>query len=37
MVSFAVSVFQVFFFPTASFFLLTSRWWELGLGTMLGI
>jgi peptidoglycan/LPS O-acetylase OafA/YrhL len=37
MVSFAVSVFQVFFYPTASFFLLTSRWWELGLGTILGI
>jgi peptidoglycan/LPS O-acetylase OafA/YrhL len=36
-VSFAVSVFQVFFYPTASFFLLTSRWWELGLGTLLGI
>jgi peptidoglycan/LPS O-acetylase OafA/YrhL len=36
-VSFAISVFQVFFYPTASFFLLTSRWWELGLGTILGI
>jgi peptidoglycan/LPS O-acetylase OafA/YrhL len=37
MVSFAVSVFQVSFYPSASFFLLTSRWWELGLGTILGI
>ncbi len=36
-VSFAVSIYQVFFYPTASFFLLTSRWWELGLGTILGI
>jgi peptidoglycan/LPS O-acetylase OafA/YrhL len=36
-VSLAVSIYQVFFFPTASFFLLTSRWWELGLGTILGI
>ena len=37
MVSFAVSIFQVSFYPSASFFLLTSRWWELGLGTILGI
>ncbi len=37
MLSFAVSVFQVSFYPSASFFLLTSRWWELGLGTILGI
>jgi peptidoglycan/LPS O-acetylase OafA/YrhL len=36
-VSFAVSMFQVSFYPSASFFLLTSRWWELGLGTILGI
>jgi peptidoglycan/LPS O-acetylase OafA/YrhL len=36
-VSFAVSVFQVSFYPSASFFLLTSRWWELGSGTILGI
>jgi peptidoglycan/LPS O-acetylase OafA/YrhL len=37
LVSFAVSIFQVSFYPSASFFLLTSRWWELGLGTILGI
>jgi peptidoglycan/LPS O-acetylase OafA/YrhL len=37
MVSFTVSIFQVSFYPSASFFLLTSRWWELGLGTILGI
>jgi peptidoglycan/LPS O-acetylase OafA/YrhL len=36
-VSLAVSIFQVSFYPSASFFLLTSRWWELGLGTILGI
>ena len=36
-VSFAVSIFQVSFYPSASFFLLTSRWWELGLGTIVGI
>ena len=35
--SFAVSIFQVSFYPSASFFLLTSRWWELGLGTIVGI
>ena len=37
LVSFVVSVVQVSFYPSASFFLLTSRWWELGLGTILGI
>jgi peptidoglycan/LPS O-acetylase OafA/YrhL len=37
MASFAISIFQVSFYPSAAFFLLTSRWWELGLGTILGI
>jgi peptidoglycan/LPS O-acetylase OafA/YrhL len=37
LISFAMSVFQASFYPSASFFLLTSRWWELGLGTILGI
>ena len=36
-VSFSVSIIQVSFYPSASFFLLTSRWWELGLGTIVGI
>ncbi len=36
-VSFLVSIIQVSFYPSASFFLLTSRWWELGLGTIVGI
>ena len=36
-ISFAVSIIQVSFYPSASFFLLTSRWWELGLGTIVGI
>jgi peptidoglycan/LPS O-acetylase OafA/YrhL len=32
-----ISIYQSFAYPTAAFFLLTSRWWELGFGTILGI
>jgi peptidoglycan/LPS O-acetylase OafA/YrhL len=35
--SFAVAAFQVLYHQTSSFYLLPSRWWELGLGTILGV
>lgn len=34
--SFIVSCLIVIKYPAAAFFLLPSRWWELGLGTLLG-
>ncbi len=37
LLSFAFAVFQVSRYPVAAFFLLPSRWWELGCGTLLGI
>lgn len=32
-----VAVFQMTRFPIAAFYLLPSRWWELGCGTLLGL
>jgi len=32
-----IAMFQVTHFPVAAFFLLPSRWWELGCGTLLGL
>ena len=37
LLSFGFAVFQVSRYPVAAFFLLPSRWWELGCGTLLGI